>query len=290
MAPAAKSQSTALKSSPYAYGGSRNQDDPRISAGIASTAGGAIQSSSSARADSLFIQNIETLEPITVQGGALKTWSFPDASIERLMVSMSANDYSLAPVAFDNVSSKEGRLMHALVYLCEGPDNTPMRMEIKSGKGKYRPFKCAIETPWGHSSLFIRNIGEMEFPITAAVGSAMEGGSPDGLMDLPSSLYEMSDPRILQGGSIISFPLEPAINLVKVVLKTDGRPLNAKIELVQGPNAEKVMIDLYTEDGSLRPFYTVIASPGQGNTLRIINTASVEFPLTLHVEPFDAEL
>lgn len=237
-------------------------------------------------ADLQFERNIDELPPYTrVQGGALRTWSFSKA--ERLVVKMISDDSSLDAEGRMHV---EGRVLSAKIDLCEGPNRTPLSMNVYSGKGKYRPFRACIETP-GASTLFIRNQETVEFPFIASVAGAADNpndaeGTGD-LMPLSRSIYEMREPRILQGNSVYSYPLGPEVQSVKVILQTpEGRPLNAMIELVQGPNAPKHTTELYTEDGIELPFFMVIDTPGQGNMVRIVNTNPPEFPLLLYVEPF----
>jgi hypothetical protein len=212
-----------------------------------------------------FTKNLDTLPPVMIQGGALRTWSFTDPELERVLVSMST----------------EGRHINANIKLCQGPDNTPQTMDITIGKGMIRPFKCVIETPRSETSaIFIRNVGPLEYPIMARVGADMA---------VTEDVYEMNDEYTLQGGAIYSVPFAATVSSVKVVLKTDGRPLRAKVELIQGPNSIKETIEIYTEDGLERPFCTIISTPGIENTVRVENAGSMEFPVIASVEPYVIE-
>jgi len=197
---------------------------------------------------------------ILVQGGSLRTWSYRSPAIEQVQV----------------ILSTEGRPLDADIELWHGPDNTPCKMRVYVENGQLRPFSAVVETPRGPNTVAIRNIGQIEFPIAANVVADN--------VDFPSADCAASSMTI-QGGALRTYPFDPSVDSVQVLLKTDGRPLNARIELLQGPNNNKQVIELYTEDGCDRPFFCILETPGSGNVVRVVNTAPVEFPMTASVVP-----
>jgi hypothetical protein len=76
---------------------------------------------------------------------------------------------------------------------------------------------------------------------------------------------------------------------VQVLLKTDERNMKAKIELTQGPNQTKQVIELYASSGYKNPFYTIIQTPGSISTIRIINQNTVEFPFDCWCLPYKSK-
>ena len=195
-----------------------------------------------------------------VQGGSLRTWSYRSPAVEQVQV----------------VLSTEGRPLDADIELWHGPDNTPCKMRVYVENGQLRPFSAVIETPRGPNTVAIRNIGQIEFPIAAnVIADHVDNPSVDCI----------GSSTTIQGGALRTYPFDPSVDSVQVLLKTDGRPLNARIELLQGPNNNKQVIELYTEDGCDRPFFCVLETPGSGNVVRVVNTAPVEFPMTASVVP-----
>merc|ERR1719183_2124742 len=198
--------------------------------------------------------------PILVQGGTLKTWSYASQAVERVQVSLST----------------EGRPLDADIELWQGPDNTPVKMRVYSEDGNVRPFNVVIETPQAPNTVAIRNIGQIEFPLAASL-TAND-------VEEPVSNFAATSTTV-QGGALRTYPFSPNVQRVEVMLKTDGRPLNARIELLQGPNNNKQVIELYADDGLARPFFAIIDTVGSGNVVRIVNTAPIEFPMVASVQP-----
>jgi len=199
--------------------------------------------------------------PILVQGGSLRTWSYQSAAVEQVQV----------------ILTTEGRPLDADMELWHGPDNTPYKLRVYSENGKFHPFSTMIETPRSPNTVAIRNIGQLEFPFAADVHA-----ENDVIVPSPES---QSSATIIQGGAMRTYPFDPSVRSVEVLIKTQGNPLNARIELLQGPNNNKQVVELYTEDGVDRPFFSIFETPGSGNVLRIVNTGPIEFPMVCSCVP-----
>lgn len=210
-----------------------------------------------------------------VQGGSLRTWSFADQhKIDMIQVHMKT----------------DGRPMNANVELWQGPDNVPQKVAVYVEDGRARPFRCFVATPYSGNSISIRNTNTLEYPLQAI----LEGGKVG--MDDPETTEKMqriqtTKPTMCQGGATITERFEPEVQSVQVFLQSEGRPLQCRIELIQGPNNVKQVMEVYTEEGSTRPFYAIIETPGYGTgVVRIINSSTLEFPFSATVQPWEIGL
>jgi hypothetical protein len=207
----------------------------------------------------------ETSTPTTVQGGSLRTWSYANPAVRRVHVLLKT----------------DGRPLDADVELWQGPDNTPHKMKVYVEDGAKRTFSVFIDTPRSPNTICIKNTGHLEFPLYACVGPDKVAG------DACLAAAKAGRPEVIQGGALRTYPFDAIVNSVSVMIKTDGRPLNARIELLQGPNNNKQVLELYTEDGLDRPFLAVIQTPGSGNVVRVVNSAPVEFPMYATVTEYE---
>jgi len=194
-----------------------------------------------------------------VQGGSLRTWRHSSPFVEQVQVFLTT----------------EGRPLDADIELWRASDDIPVKMRVYSEDGQVRPFNAVIATPRGPSTVAIRNVGQLEFPFDARVVHD-NVASP--------SLECLDSAASVQGeGSMRTFHFDPTVSSVQVLVQSRGNPLNARIELIQGPDNNRQVIELYTEDGCDRPFFCFLETPGAGSVIRVINTAPMEYPLTASV-------
>lgn len=217
-----------------------------------------------------------------VQGGkCLKTWNIMDDNVDRVSVML----------------NNEGVPLSAQIEVWQGPASTPMRLQVASDDGFTFPFSAVLETPNTHNSVAVKNMSPMEFPMGACVVADVEdakagGNKQAGQGAVVQALAELGEPYIVHGqNGLESFQFEETVESVQVYLETDGRPLHARVELIMGPDDNKQVIDVMSENGLEQPFFAVIDTPtlpmGGGATVRVVNTApSTVFPLTATVEPY----
>lgn len=203
-----------------------------------------------------------------VQGLSLETWTFPSLNTERILVQLKT----------------DGRPLTAHVEMWHGPDNTVQKVDAYVEDGALRTFQIVMEAPQGSNTVAVRNTGHVEFPLHARVEDADFGGMGKVARNL--KLWPKNG-RLIQGQSVHTYPFANNVDSVQVYLKTDGRPLTARVELLNGPNNNKQVMEVYSENGYERPLYTVIDTPGTGNVIRVVNTATVEFPMTASVDAYE---
>jgi hypothetical protein len=203
-----------------------------------------------------------------LQGGSLLTWSFGNPAVERIHVALKT----------------EGRPLNADVAIWQGPNNAPHKMRVYTEDGSLRPFSAVIESPRGPNTISIRNTGQLEFPLTAHVMA--EDRRTARFLHTAKSNELKHKAQTIQGGALRTYPFDAAVENVQLLLTTEGLPLSVSIELLQGPENSKQMVEVDIEDGLDRPFFMILETPGSGNVVRVVNQATVEFPLTAQVEPY----
>jgi len=178
----------------------------------------------------------------------------------------------------------DGRPLDAEIDLWQGPDNTPCKIRAYVENGLKCPLNLMVETPRGPNTIAVRNTGGMEFPLMANITQDV-GVDPARVLTDPNSA-NLYTPRLVQGGGAVrTFPFDSFVENVQILLLSEGRPINARVEFLQGPNNVKQVIEFYADDGLDRPLFAIVETPGSSNVVRIVNTAPLEYPLTAWVEP-----
>jgi hypothetical protein len=197
-----------------------------------------------------------------VEGQTRKTWKFNDLSKDRVQVAVTS----------------DGRPVNSDIQLWLGPDWTPMSLKAYSEDGNLRPIQTTVGTRNKAAPIEVRNVGEYEFPFNAATNYAA-GPMADVHLELPAN----TERTRIDGGALKSFPLDASAEQLEVVLNTDGKQLNARIELLNAPNNPKQTFEIFTNNGELNSLCICFKTPDVGNTIRVVNLAPVEFPCYVHL-------
>ena len=192
-----------------------------------------------------------------IEGETRKTWKFNNFKRDRVHVALES----------------EGRPITADVQLWLGPDWTPFSLKAYSEDGQKRPINTLVGTRNKEVMIEVQNKGKYEFPIKAASNYAS-----DNMAKVPEEIPATTQGMIIAGNALHSWPIHEVAKQVEVVLHTDGRQLNAKIELLNGPNNPKQVYEVFTNNGDLNRLVVCIQTPEAGNTIRVVNLATVEFP------------
>ena len=166
------------------------------------------------------IEDISPNDKLTqrIEGQTRKTWKFNDVKRDRVQVALES----------------EGRPITADVQLWMGPDWTPFSLKTYSEDGKLRPVKTLVGTRNKEAMIEVQNKAGKEFPIRAASNYASVN-----MAKVPAEIPAMTHGTVIAGDALSSWSIEDGAKHVEVVLHTDGRQLNAKIELLNAPNNPK---------------------------------------------------
>jgi len=196
-----------------------------------------------------------------IEGKTRKTWKFNDVSKDRVQVALTST----------------GRPVNANLDLWLGPDWTPMKLKTYSEDGQLRPIQTLVGTRNKQAMVEVKNVGEYEFPISAASNYAQGA-----MAQVPQEIITTTDGVRVDGGALRSFPVDPSTKQLEVVLNTDGKQLNARIEILNAPNNPKQTYEIFTNNGELNCLCVCFNIVDAGNTVRVVNLAPVEFPCYIH--------
>lgn len=211
---------------------------------------------------------MEKISPtVRIEGQTRHTFDFFDASREMVQVA----------------AHSAGRPVNCDVELWIGPDWTPAKLNAYSEDGKQFPIQTLIGTRNKVANIEIRNTASYEMPLEAACSYAIPPLA-DAREEIQQSGAKGSG-RYIEGGSYYMHAFGPEVDQLQVLLKTDGKMLNAVIELLNGPNNIKQEFEIFTNNGELNALFVVFETLGSGYSVRVKNLAPVEFPCEFHYRP-----
>uniref|UniRef100_A0A7S2YPK7 Uncharacterized protein n=1 Tax=Entomoneis paludosa TaxID=265537 RepID=A0A7S2YPK7_9STRA len=191
-----------------------------------------------------------------------------------------------------------------------GPMEYPMQARVdnvRGGAGRYASYGGGMSTPTTSRGGAYRSSSYNDGYVRESNGDAFRsyGGSSSSYgyggrtSSISGSSYSSSyggsvptgvNAKTIQGGGATRhWQLSPEVQSVKVELHSQGLPIMARIELLQGPNNVKTLGEVYQEDGYERPFVCVLDTGDSEytynkGTIQIINEGPMEFPIVASVE------
>merc|ERR1719214_361560 len=124
----------------------------------------------------------------------------------------------------------------------------------------------------------------MQMGAPVGIGAPVSAAGYSGAVKSGKGGIEADSTILVQGGSLRTWSYRsPNVEQVQVILSTEGRPLDADIELWHGPDNTPVKMRVYVENGQIRPFSAVIETPRGPNTVAIRNIGQIEFPIAASV-------
>uniref|UniRef100_A0A7S3V9T3 Uncharacterized protein n=1 Tax=Chaetoceros debilis TaxID=122233 RepID=A0A7S3V9T3_9STRA len=207
---------------------------------------------------------------VQIQGQTRHTWNMADASKEVVQVALHSN----------------GRPIQADLQVWIGPDWTPVTIHAKSEDGSQYPIQTLIGTRNKAANLEVMNTGPYTMPIKAAVSYAI-----DPLANARDDLAndDQVEGQYMEGGSIHNLAFAPNINQLQILLKTEGKQLNARVELLNGPSNVKASLEVFTNNGALNSLFVVFDTPGAGNAIVVKNLAPLEYPCEMYAKASEVE-
>ena len=153
-------------------------------------------------------------------------------------------------------------------------------MRVYSEDGFARPVQASFTNSRAYTqNLEIQNQGPMEFPLEASITETTAD-----VIELGAQIFQTVPTKMckIQGQSLKTFSFDAFTEEIRVNLESDGLPLMAKIEVLQGPGDERQVFEVTSDDGS--PWEGLIAIPGGTSSLLIRNTGPMEFPIYCSAE------
>mmetsp|Transcript_17929 Transcript_17929/g.25833 ORF Transcript_17929/g.25833 Transcript_17929/m.25833 type:complete len:328 (-) Transcript_17929:70-1053(-) len=185
-----------------------------------------------------------------------------------------------------------GRPLRCRVEMWLGPQRKTHMMDMDIQDGQVAPFRACLKFKKGDSAgaqvLTIRNMGTPEFPLLAGVVAVTPEKSKE-FEKITNKVWQMGPPTHVQGGTTVrSFPVADNVEAIQLLVsskRVSGKSVKMDIEVLQGANYVKQRFDLQV-GGGCQPYHAIIATPGQGVTIRMISKNVFEFPYEVSVVPY----